>query len=69
MTTNTAAAELQVSRSAVLKAIKDKRMTAAMIGRDYLIERDEMERYRRERKLTGPRKHRPAPPAADQPAT
>lgn len=58
-----AANVLQVSRSAVLKAIGDERLVAEKIGRDYLIERDELERYRRERKLTGPRKHRPAPDA------
>lgn len=60
MTTNEAAAALQVSRSAVLKAIADRRLAATMFGRDYLIERDELERYRRERKLTGPRKVKPA---------
>ena len=62
MTTNTAAHELQVSRSAVLKAIGDDRLAAEKVGRDYLIERDELERYRRERKLTGPRKQRPTQP-------
>lgn len=59
MTTNLAARELHVSRSAVLKAIDDGRLVAVKVGRDYLIEREEVERYRRERKLTGPRKHRP----------
>lgn len=61
MTTNAAAEVLQVSRSAVLKAINDKRLTAKKVGRDYLIEHDEVERYRRARKLTGPRRNRPAP--------
>jgi excisionase family DNA binding protein len=55
-----AAEFLQVSRSAVLKAISDRRLVAEKMGRDYLIERDELERYHRERKLTGPRKQRPA---------
>lgn len=63
MTTNAAAEVLSISRSAVLKAIADERLAAKKVGRDYLIERDELERYRRERKLTGPRKHRPAPDA------
>lgn len=56
-----AAETLQVSRSAVLKAIADGRLAAKLIGRDYLIDPDELERYRRERKLTGPRKHKPTP--------
>lgn len=62
MTTNAAALALQVSRSAVLKAIDDDRLKAEKVGRDYLIEREEVERYRRERKLTGPRKQQPRKP-------
>lgn len=62
MTTNAAALELQVSRSAVLKAIDDGRLKGKKVGRDYLIEREEVERYRRERKLTGPRRIKPAGP-------
>lgn len=65
VTTQRAAAMLDVSLSAVQKAIKNKRLAGEQIGRDYLIEREEVERYRRERKLTGPRKRRPP---ADQPA-
>lgn len=60
MTTATAAEALQVSRWAVLKAIQDGRLAAEKVGRDYLIASDELERYRRERKLTGPRKQRPS---------
>lgn len=63
MTTEVAAQMLDVSRWAVLKAIRDKRMTAERFGRDWSIEREEVDRYRRDRKLTGPRKRRPAPPA------
>lgn len=60
VTTKEAAVMLSVSRSAVLKAIKFKRLVAEEFGRDYAIEREEVERYRRERKLTGPRKTPPA---------
>jgi excisionase family DNA binding protein len=61
VTTKAAAEMLQVSRWAVLKAIHERRLTAEQFGRDYWIERDEVERYARERKLTGPRKRRPDP--------
>lgn len=63
VTTKTAAQMLDVSRWAVLKAIASDRLAAEQLGRDWLIEREEVERYRRERKMTGPRKHRPPPPA------
>lgn len=59
VTTQQAALMLDVSLSAVQKAIKHGRLTAEKIGRDKLIEREEVERYRRERKLTGPRKRQP----------
>jgi excisionase family DNA binding protein len=59
VTTQQAAELLQVSLSAVQKAIQNRRLKAEQIGRDNLIEREEVERYRRERKLTGPRKRRP----------
>jgi excisionase family DNA binding protein len=61
VTTQQAAAMLQVSLSAVQKAVQKGRLTGEQIGRDWLIEREEVERYRRERKLTGPRKHPPSP--------
>lgn len=61
VTTKQAAAMLDVSLSAVQKAVAKGRLTGEQLGRDYLIEREEVERYRRERKLTGPRKRRPAP--------
>lgn len=61
VTTKEAAALLQVSLSAVQKAVQKRRLAGEQYGRDYLIEREEVERYRRERKLTGPRKQRPAP--------
>ena len=60
VTTQQAAELLQVSLSAVQKAIQKKRLRAEQIGRDNLIEREEVERYRRDRKLTGPRKQRPS---------
>lgn len=60
VTTKEAAAMLTVSRWAVLKAIKHERLTAEQFGRDWAIEREEVERYRRERKLTGPRKRQPS---------
>lgn len=60
VTTQQAAAMLQVSLSAVQKAIKQGRLKAERFGRDKAIEREEVERYRRERKLTGPRKQPPA---------
>lgn len=60
VTTQQAAAMLDVSLSAVQKAITHGRLKAEKIGRDKLIEREEVERYARERKLTGPRKNRPA---------
>jgi excisionase family DNA binding protein len=62
VTTKAAAEMLDVSRSAVLKAIKKTKLTAEQFGRDYAIERDEVERYRRERKMTGPRRTRPRAP-------
>jgi excisionase family DNA binding protein len=61
VTTKAAAEILDVSRSAVLKAIKKSRLTAEPFGRDYWIEREEVERYLKERKMTGPRRNRPSP--------
>jgi excisionase family DNA binding protein len=61
VSTNDAAAMLSISRSAVQKAIKDHRLKAEKKGRDKWIEREEVERYARERKLTGPRKQAPRP--------
>lgn len=62
VTTQQAAVMLDVSVSAVQKAIQKKRLKAEQMGRDNWIEREEVERYRRERKLTGPRKTPPARP-------
>lgn len=61
VTTREAAAMLTVTRWAVLKAIREKRIAAEEFGRDWAIEREEVERYLRERKLTGPRKKPPTP--------
>lgn len=61
LTTQQAAAMLDVSLSAVQKAIQKGRLKAEQIGRDNLIEREEVERYKAERKLTGPRKRKPSP--------
>lgn len=61
VTTTEAAAMLSVTRWAVLKAIEKKKLKAEEFGRNWAIERDEVERYRRERKLTGPRKQPPTP--------
>ena len=65
LTTKQAAELLQVSLSTVQKAIHRKKIHAEQMGRDNWIEREEVERYRRDRKLTGPRKTRPSdqPPA------
>jgi excisionase family DNA binding protein len=52
---------LDISLSAVQKAVQKGRLRANQFGRDYWIEREEVERYRLERRLTGPRKHRPVP--------
>ena len=60
VTTKEAAAMLTVTRWAVLRAIKGNRLKAEQFGRDYAIEREEVERYLRERRLTGPRKQPPA---------
>lgn len=60
MTTKAAAELLSVSRWAVLKAIHEDRIKAEQFGRDYWIEREEVERYLRERKMTGPRRSRPS---------
>lgn len=68
VTTQQAAAMLDVSLSAVQKAVQKGRMTGEQIGRDWLIERGEVERYRQERRLTGPRKRRPAPDRPARPA-
>lgn len=62
VTTEVAAQMLEVTRWAVLKAIKDKRLVGTKLGRDFVIEVDEVERYRRERRLTGPRKQQPRRP-------
>lgn len=59
VTTQQAAAMLDVSLSAVQKAIQKGRLKAEQMGRDNWIEREEVERYARERKMSGPRKHRP----------
>lgn len=53
MTTEAAAKELGVSRWAVLKAIHDKRLTSEKAGRDHFIHRDELERFKRERRPRG----------------
>lgn len=53
VTTDIAAAELGVSRWAVLKAIHQGRLHGEKLGRDYVIERPELERYKRERRGRG----------------
>lgn len=67
VTTTQAAVLLGVSRAAVQKAVQQGRIAAASLGRDKLIEREEVERYRRERKMTGPRgsKNKPPTPTGD----
>ena len=62
VTTKQAAAMLDVSLSAVQKAIQKRRLKAELMGRDNLIEREEVERYLRERRMTGPRKRKPPAP-------
>lgn len=62
VTTREAAALLQISLSAVQKAISRGHLPAERMGRDKFIEREIVERYRRERKMTGPRQNRPTPP-------
>jgi excisionase family DNA binding protein len=62
VTTKQAAEMLQVSLSAVQKAIAKGRLKAEQMGRDNWIEREEVERYVRDRKLTGPRRVRPTTP-------
>lgn len=64
VTSQQAAAMLDVSLSAVQKALQKKRLRGERAGRDWLIEREEVERYLRERKMTGPRRTRPTPPPA-----
>lgn len=59
LTLKMAAEMLDVTGPAVQKAIEDGRLAATKMGGAYLLERSEVERYRRERKLTGPRKVRP----------
>lgn len=59
VTTQQAALMLDVSLSAVQKAVQKGRLKSERMGRDNWIEREEVERYRRERKLTGPRKIKP----------
>lgn len=57
MTTDVAATELGVTRWAVLKAIRDKRLKSDKEGRDHFISREELERFKRERRGRGrPRK-------------
>jgi excisionase family DNA binding protein len=55
MITSEAAAELGVTRAWVWLLIKRGTLAAEMRGRDWWIETDEVERYRRERKPA----HRP----------
>ena len=62
LTTQQAAAMLDVSLSSVQKAIARGKLKAELVGRDNWIEREEVERYLRERKLTGPRKRKPPAP-------
>ena len=62
VSTKEAADILNVSLSAVQKAIKHERLKAEQMGRDKWIEREEVERYRRERKMTGPRRRLPDQP-------
>ena len=62
LTTQQAAAMLDVSLSSVQKAIARGKLKAELMGRDNWIEREEVERYLRERKLTGPRKRKPPAP-------
>lgn len=62
VTTRQAAELLQVSLSAVQKAISRGHLPAESLGRDKFIEREDVEKYRRVRKMTGPR-NRPSPPS------
>jgi excisionase family DNA binding protein len=61
VTSQQAAVMLDVSLSAVQKALQKNRLRGEQIGRDWLIEREEVERYLRERKMTGPRRPRRTP--------
>jgi excisionase family DNA binding protein len=63
VTTDVAAAELNVTRWAVLKAIRDKRLASVKEGRDHFIAREELDRFKRERRGRG----RPRTISYDQP--
>lgn len=58
MTTPEAAAELNVSRAWVWRLIKRGTLAATFRGRDWWVETEEVERYKRERKPA----HRPSRP-------
>jgi excisionase family DNA binding protein len=58
MTTTEAAAYLGVTRAWLWRLVKRGTIQAEMRGRDWWIEREEVERYKRERKPA----HRPAKP-------
>jgi excisionase family DNA binding protein len=53
LTTIQAGEMLNVSRKMIIKLINEGRITAEKLGRDYVISRDEVERYQRERKPAG----------------
>jgi excisionase family DNA binding protein len=61
MRTEEVAAELGMSRWAVWKAIQTKRLAAEEFGSIYVVHRDEVERFRQNRR-------RPGRPKADKPA-
>lgn len=48
------AAELGISRWAVWKYIKNDRLKAAKMGRDYVIDRDDLEAFKAERRNRPP---------------
>ena len=59
VTTKEAARNLGVTSARVRQLIKDGRLTAEKRGRDHLIEDEEVERFRRQGRRSGPKGGRP----------
>lgn len=64
MRTDEVARELNVSKTVIWRQIHANRLPAEKFGRDWLIRREDFEKFRKIKRERGrPRKHRPTPPA------
>lgn len=63
LTTAEAAERLKITARSVARLLKGGKLIGTLRGRDYLIEEEEVERYKRERRPAGrPRKDMPDEP-------